>query len=361
MTTTDDPTSFLDVSSTDAMTEMAMPRTQSSVGPKVTVVIPVFNSAGTLERCVRSAMRQTERDIEILIADDASTDGGAAIAQSLCDEDARVHLIRIDTNGGKSHAMNVMIAHAKGAWIAVLDADDYFLPTRLARMLATAGSTRVDLVADNLLYLDAGVGEVLRTGFTSFPTSRPLTLESLMRHNDNWANFDYGLLKPVIRRSFIENHNLLYYENTRLSEDFYYLLNFLVAGGRGCLIGEALYCWTMPFGTRSRTWTTTGSGAWRYNYRDALAANTHFITAMQTQNRQDVVTMLQRRGRQYQVMIHYLDAQRLASEGHGMAAVFRIIRRPSTYALLCRRVAGRVGRWLVARAAFVTQRRAAAR
>jgi len=331
-----------------------LPGTAPAIGlapapaPTVSVVIPVFNSAATLDRCVRSATAQTLGKIEILIVDDGSTDSSAAVADALAREDARIRVIHLVSNGGKSHAMNVAIEGARGDWVAVLDADDAIDATRLARLLVAAEASNADLVADNLQYFDAGAAEILRSGFRPFATPRTLTTADLLVNNDSFGEFDFGLLKPMIRRSFIEEHGLHYYEKTRLAEDFYYLLNFFVAGGRGCLIGEALYCWTLPFGTKSRTWTTTGSGAWRYNYREALAANSHFAVEMAARGHDDVVAMLQHRASQYRVMIHYLDAQRQASERRWAKAGLTILSHPSTYTLLCSRIVGRVRRALSA-------------
>jgi succinoglycan biosynthesis protein ExoO len=312
--------------------------------PTVSVVIPVFNSAATLDRCVRSAVAQTLVDIEILIVDDGSTDTSADVADALAGADARIRVIRLVSNGGKSHAMNVAIDGARGEWVAVLDADDAIDVTRLARLLAAAEANAADLVADNLQYFDAGAGQILRLGFPSFATPRTLTTADLLLNNDSFGTFDFGLLKPMVRRSFIEDHGLHYYEKTRLCEDFYYLMNFFVAGGCGCLIGEALYCWTLPFGTKSRIWTTTGSGAWRYNYREALAANTHFMVEMAARGQHDVVVMLQHRAKQYRAMIHYVDAQRQASERRWAKAMLTILSRPSTYPLLCSRIISRLRR-----------------
>ena len=83
-------------------------------------------------------------------------------------------------------------------------------------------------------------------------------------------------------------------------------------GGRLCLCSNALYDWTMPFGPLSRTWTSTGSGAWRYDYRNALIANAVFVERMQRLGETAMVRMLHARARQYVSMVHYIDAQRSA-------------------------------------------------
>lgn len=314
--------------------------------PAVTVAIPVYNSAATLERCIRSAMSQTLEDIEILVADDCSTDDGAALAHGLAAQDPRVTVIAISPNQGKPHAMNRMAAVARGTWLAVLDADDAFHPERLERLVAAGEAAGVEMAADNLVYVDGGVDMVVRTAFDQDAPHRLVLKADLLSHSNSYAEFDFGILKPIMRLDFLRQHGLTYYEHTRLAEDFYYLLGFFVAGGRGVLLAAPLYYWTMPFGAISRLWTETGSGAWRYDYRQALAANTHFIGVMAEKGEADVVAMLQARSRQYRAMVHYLDAQRQASEGAWVLSFTTIALHPSSYGLLLRRIIGRIGRGL---------------
>lgn len=314
--------------------------------PRVTVAIPVYNSASTLARAIRSAAGQTLRDIEILVADDASTDDSAAIAEAMALGDRRIRVIRLHPNGGKPRAMNAMVEAARGEWVAVLDADDCYLPDRLERLVGAAEEHGVEMAADNLLYFDAGVERVLRTGFDPAIGTRVIGTDELVRTASSFAEFDLGILKPLVRRQFVLDRGLRYYEGTRLAEDFYYLLMFFVSGGRACLVSEPLYQWTLPFGTVSRRWTGTGGGAWRYDYRQALRANEHFIEELQRRGEKAAEAMLRARSREYGAMIPYLDAQRLASEGRWLRCVATIAGHPSTYRLLLARVTGRVRRAL---------------
>jgi GT2 family glycosyltransferase len=322
--------------------------------PRASILVPVYNSAATLERCLRSAMRQTLRDIEILVADDASTDHSATIAERLAAEDPRIRVLRLPRNVGKPAAMNLMTGQSTGAWLAVLDADDAFAEARLATLIAAAEADGADLVADNMLYIDAGViaadgpcagfGTVIRTAFETASPPRQVRKADLVARASSYGSFDYGILKPVIRAGFVRQHGLRYDETSRLAEDFTYMLRFLVAGGRALLLPAPLYYWTQPFGTVSRAWTQTGAGAWRYDYRQALAATGGLIAEMQAAGEAEVVSMLRRRARQYRAMIPYLDAQRRAAEGHRVRALLTLARHPGTFELLARRVAGRAGR-----------------
>ena len=311
------------------------------VPPRVTVAIPVYNSAATLARCINSATSQTMRDIEIIVVDDCSTDESATVAELLALEDRRIKLIRLPQNRGKPAVMNTITAVARGEWIAVLDADDAFRPDRLERLVGAAEARGVEMVADNLFYIDAGVGRVIRTAFNSKTPARVLTMPDFVEAASVYAEFDFGILKPIVRRAFIEASGISYYEHTRLAEDFYYLLSFFAAGGRALLVSTPLYEWTLPFGTVSRQWTATGAGPWRYDYRPALRANEHFIADMRAKGRMDVVAMLTTRSREYRAMIFYLGAQRFAAEGHWMRCFREILVHPAAYRLLVSRVAGR--------------------
>lgn len=100
----------------------------------VSVIVPAFNAEDTICESVVSALNQTYRDIEVLIVDDGSTDGTKAIAAELIRCDARVRYI-YKQNGGVASARNKGIAEARGDYIATLDADDLWYPTKLARQI----------------------------------------------------------------------------------------------------------------------------------------------------------------------------------------------------------------------------------
>ena len=323
-------------------------REPTAAPPAVSILIPLYNSAPTIERAVASAQAQTLDNIEILVADDASTDDGAARVEAMAGVDARIRVFRLPENGGKPRAMNFLTAAARGEWMAVLDADDAFRPQRLEVLIHGALAHGKDMAADNLNYLDAGLGDgesaFVQFGFDPARGDRVLTKSDLIRETSSFGDFDFGILKPVIRRNFVRAHDLAYYEHSRLAEDFSYLMEYFAAGGEAYLSAQALYDWTMPFGPLSRRWTTTGAGPWRYDYRPAIAANHHFIEKMSRRGETGLVGMLRRRTRQYQVMVHYLDAQRLAATGRRAAAVATVLRHPSTFTLLARRIAGRIVR-----------------
>jgi teichuronic acid biosynthesis glycosyltransferase TuaG len=102
--------------------------------PMVSVVIPVYNGAATLREAVESVLAQTFADYELILVDDASTDGSPAIARSFGD---RVRLVQRARNSGLCEvARSEGLALARGRYGALLDQDDLWAPDKLARQVA---------------------------------------------------------------------------------------------------------------------------------------------------------------------------------------------------------------------------------
>ncbi len=97
--------------------------------PRFSVVIPAWNSAGTLARAIDSVLAQSEPAYEILVVDDASPDDVASVVARYGE---RVRYLRRERNAGVSAARNFGAGEARGDWLAFLDADDWYYPTRLA-------------------------------------------------------------------------------------------------------------------------------------------------------------------------------------------------------------------------------------
>ncbi|MCG2812381.1 MAG: glycosyltransferase [Candidatus Aminicenantes bacterium] len=108
--------------------------------PLVSVVIPVFNLEAYLSETVDSVLNQTFQDFEILLIDDGSTDRSREIIESYRNRiPERVQMIFLD-HGGASAARNAGIAAAHSDWIAFLDGDDVWQPTKLAEQLQLANA-----------------------------------------------------------------------------------------------------------------------------------------------------------------------------------------------------------------------------
>ena len=104
--------------------------------PRVSVVMPVFNGEKYLAEAIESILTQTFTDFNLLIVDDSSQDGTAAIIRSYMKGDDRVRSYRLEQNLGTSHARRIGIENSRAEIIAIMDADDISLPKRLQRQVS---------------------------------------------------------------------------------------------------------------------------------------------------------------------------------------------------------------------------------
>jgi glycosyltransferase involved in cell wall biosynthesis len=117
------------------------------VPPLVSVIVPAYNASATIERTLRSVLVQTYGQLEIIVVDDGSSDDTAAIVERISREEPRIILLR-QPNQGVATARNVGIAHARGEFIAPLDADDIWHPSKIEKQCAVIkeGGDRIGLV-----------------------------------------------------------------------------------------------------------------------------------------------------------------------------------------------------------------------
>jgi glycosyltransferase involved in cell wall biosynthesis len=217
--------------------------------PAASVVIAAHEAAAFVQDAIRSALAQTRRDIEVVVVDDGSSDGTWEAILDCAREDARVLPLRQPRRAGPAAARNLAIGHARGRWLAVLDADDLFLPERLERMIAEAEARGADLLADNLLEADFVTGRPLGRRFVDAEMRHdgPVPLiEAVRRDMPGLAcRGRFGFLQPIIRHDFLRRHGLRYAEELRAGEDFLLYFECLARGGRFHLTPEAHYVYRL--------------------------------------------------------------------------------------------------------------------
>lgn len=224
---------------------------------QVSVVTAVYNGADHLARAIASLQAQTCPDWELIVSDDGSSDGTVALVEHIAADDSRIRLLRAEQNGGPSAARNRAFAAARGDWVAVLDADDAFRPTRLANLLDAAKRTGAALIADNLSLFD-GELRVESGRALDGEEGDELTLDAvaILRAERPWPGPRLGFLKPMIRTSLIRDYGLAYPETLRHSEDLVLLFDAVLAAGSATLLLKPGYIYTRPvpkLRPRSRT------------------------------------------------------------------------------------------------------------
>jgi teichuronic acid biosynthesis glycosyltransferase TuaG len=101
----------------------------------VSVITPAYKAASYIGETIESVLAQTYPHWELLIANDCSPDNTSEVVQEFCARDSRIKLINMAQNGGPAAARNAAISAAQGRWLAFLDSDDLWLPTKLEKSI----------------------------------------------------------------------------------------------------------------------------------------------------------------------------------------------------------------------------------
>ena len=223
--------------------------------PKVSIVMPAYKAADFIGLAVKSVLAQSLKDWELIIVDDCSPDDTAAAALAAAGGDARVRLVRADQNGGVARARNLGNAHARGEWIAVLDSDDAYEPTRLETLVAAAEQAGLDIIADDMLLVPfdniSGPGKP----YLNLPAGASPSMNLPTWLDGNRAGIKtpvLGYLKPVIRRAFVVEQGVEYLPDLRVAEDCWFVADLLARGARMKLHPQALYRYAIRPASLSR-------------------------------------------------------------------------------------------------------------
>ena len=210
--------------------------------PSVSVIITAYDAAATIGDSVRTALDEAEV-AEVIVVDDASMDQTAKAATTAAAGDTRLKVIRIAENAGPAAARNRALAVAVGKYVAVLDADDFILPGRFSHLLAVPDW---DMVADNILFVPESASPGDLPPIPAVPQGGPIDIDltSFVRSNRTIRGSnrqEWGFLKPVIRRDFLNSRGLRYDESLRLGEDYDLYVRMLQHGARFRVIPKVGY------------------------------------------------------------------------------------------------------------------------
>lgn len=305
-----------------------------------TVVIPTYSAEETLLRAVHSVLTQTLRDLEVIVIDDASTDQSWELVLDLLPRDGRVRAVRHKNNSGKPIAMNRGIAMARGRWLAVLDADDWYHSDRLASLIELGEQTSADMVSDNQFLYDASAARVVGTAWPERAAAWPLDFDDFLRGSNAYHSFNLGMLKPVIRTDFMRRVGLGYEVEARHGQDFFHLLQFYLAGGKGVVSDQPLYFYTQPFGQISRQWSH--SQRKRYNFQNAYMINERYLKRAMEVLPPRQWKRLKARNDRLRLLEDYFRTREALGRGDYLSAAGQAVRHPAMLGYLLGRVAERL-------------------
>lgn len=230
--------------------------------PLVSVVVPAYNAASTIEEMIRSVLSQTVSDLELVICNDASSDD--TVERILAFQDPRIQLLTNPINVGEGASRDRAIDAARGIWVAVLDADDAWTPNRLERLLEAVGDEPNVMAFDNIMVCHHTVEGLVpwrpirRSGAFSTPDGEvrdvPFT---------DYVRSDRLLIKPIIPRAALLATGVRHSTRT-FAADSEYFIRLGIAGIRFRYLAEPLYLYRVTPGS------ATASARGRHLMRECL-------------------------------------------------------------------------------------------
>lgn len=204
------------------------------MGAIVSVVIPVYNVQDYLDRCIQSVLKQTLKDIEIILVDDGSPDGCPALCDAYVAKDERIKVIH-KTNAGLGMARNTGLAVATGEYVAFVDSDDFIEVNMYECLYKEALKYDADVVfSDVRFYRNGNVRIRHDVDKTLSVRGREAVCNYLLDYvapepecNRN-VKYMMSVWRAIYRRDVIEQHNIRFLsERVVVSEDMPFNIDFL--------------------------------------------------------------------------------------------------------------------------------------
>ncbi|MCR5700027.1 MAG: glycosyltransferase [Candidatus Saccharibacteria bacterium] len=219
--------------------------------PKVSIIIPIYNTAERLSGCLDSVLNQTHRNLEIILVDDGSTDDSPAIIQTYTQKDSRIKVIT-QKNQGQSAARNRGLKQATGDFISFLDSDDAIKSNFIQKLLAPYTKN-----PQTILTVCGITRKFLKTGQTerlylspSRPPQKSDTKKSYILRLLTTDGRLYSSVNKLYRADIAQK--LKFDESLNFAEDTKFVLDYLQhADGQISFILEPLYIYN--FGTKTST------------------------------------------------------------------------------------------------------------
>ena len=111
----------------------------------VSVLIPVFNAEHVIDRCIKSLLNQTYKNIEVIIVDDCSTDDSYVMVEEWANKEKNIYCYKNKTNSGCAATINRALTYAKGTVVAIVDNDDYVESDYIEYLLTLMHSSNADI------------------------------------------------------------------------------------------------------------------------------------------------------------------------------------------------------------------------
>lgn len=207
---------------------------------KLSVIIPVYNVAMYLRRCVESLLVWDEPAVEYLFVNDGSTDDSAEILSAYAKRDKRVRVIEKD-NGGCASARNAGLARARGTYIGFVDGDDFIDPSMFDKLLNRAQSGHYDLAFCGYweYHETEGICKPMDTACRAEPYISGAYQEQAVQYLAVCTGV--AIWRFIYKREMLEQNHIRFHEDLRMFDDLPFRVESIFAAQSAVSVPECLY------------------------------------------------------------------------------------------------------------------------
>ena len=235
------------------------------MSPKVSILIPVYNTAELLPRCLESVTRQTLHDIEIICVDDGSTDLSADVLEQWAGEDARIKVLR-QSNGRQGKARNEAMKIACGEYIGMVDSDDY-IPEDYFEKLYRAATERSADIAVCGIYKEKKTGGRTVISFAETRVWEQVEDKLTVCH----CPPEFHPVNKLYRRAFLEEAGLRFAEGVQY-EDVMFVMRALCESRRLVTVPDVTYRYVLNRASTVKSRATSAKQLQKYEAHRAMVA-----------------------------------------------------------------------------------------
>lgn len=295
------------------------------MNPKISIIIPAYNTSRYITKAIESALEQTEQNIEVIVVDDASTDNTVEVVKSFTDK--RLKILVNETNKGPSYSRNRALKEAKGEWVALLDSDDWYAPNRLEVLLNVAIAENADIIADDIYLISDGAESPSETCFSN----KKMNINKIKKIDAAYLiDFNLGITKPVIKRDFLIFNSLQFDEKIKYEEDLLLFLLCLVNGASFIILPEPYYYYR----TRSGSLMTEQAEF----YEQAYKTNLYLLEQEVIKKNSKLAASLSRRLSNIKLLRAYYKVKPFIKKKDFLSAFTVAVENPIFFWALCVRV-----------------------
>lgn len=198
----------------------------------VSVIVPVYNVAPFLSKCLDSIIGQTYSKLEIILVDDGSTDGSSQICDSYAEQDKRI-VVNHGENRGSAYARKLGLALSTGEWVMMADSDDWLEPNAVQLLLQTAIERNADLIKAGYF-----INYSNRIKYYDYPilNTKEDYIESLLARR-----MSLSLCSGLYRKSLFDSLSPVFIEDLNFGEDYLAISRLMYFSRNYCFIKPHLY------------------------------------------------------------------------------------------------------------------------